>query len=426
MLSKTTSTVSWRDVSVVDIQSPWAFRCFGLGVVSLRCGGHDDSKIDVPGVDRRVMDTIVQLASAKEAPREQIAVSESVTNGQPGSAPRPPWSGRRVLYKSSQRDLVTANLIYGHVVVFGTGAVMTFIDLADQLAIFDDALNVFRAHFWEGSLFLCGAILCGGSVVALIRYRGFTVSADLTALSITYGWLSTQQREVKSSAVSGITARRNLIEMVLDRVRVALLTTDSDAQMGTNMVLPSLPRLQVGQILDYSLPELPRPALLESAGNKSITRSLSIFTAVGALSLGLGWTLHQVLGATLTLAAVGSAAACYLLATAVRLANAEFAVFGTTVGWGSKSIADHEIVLSATGLHSFSLTRARSARLSLVRVHYFAGRPRSLASLSLSQAISEQMARIVEVTSPGIAARRLHLTDRQPTARSPFVHDPRQ
>ncbi|MEC5180502.1 PH domain-containing protein [Arthrobacter sp. CG_A4] len=422
LLFRTTSTTAWRDVSVVDIDSPWAFRRFGLGVLSLRSGGQDDAKIDVPGVDHADLETIVGLARAHGAPGAQPGPSGSTARGVHGTVPgSSDTTGRTVVYTARKRDLVAANLIYGHVVLLGTGAVLAVVDAADQLASLDGAVNVFSSHPWAGSLVLCGAVLLGGSVAAVVKYHNFTVSSDPAGLSIRYGWLSTNQRDVRSSAVGGITARRNLIEMLLDRVRVALLTTDSDAQMGTNMVLPSLPRRQVRRILDTSLPKLPRPALLESSGRGSIARSIALFAAIGAPALGFGWVLHRVTHGAFLLAAVATVALWCVLALAVRLATARFSVVGTRVGWASHSFVDREVVLAATGLHSVSIVGARTTTVSLVRAHYFAGRPRTLAALSFSPAVPDQMGRLVEDTSPKIAALRRRPTVKQPTAEE-FVY----
>ncbi|MFE4194713.1 PH domain-containing protein [Paenarthrobacter sp. NPDC056912] len=422
LIFKTTRTTSWRDVSVVDISSPWAFRRFGLGIVSLRSGGQDDTKIDVTGVDHEDLETIVRFVRAHGADGAQPAPSGRTVACDHGPGPGPSVSTNRgVLYTARRRDLAAANLIYGHVVALGTGAVITLSDIADQLAILDGVLDVSGSHPLVGGLMLCGAVLLGGSVVSLVKYHGFTVSGDSAGFSISYGWLSTNRRDVKSSAVGGITARRNLIEMLLDRVRVALLTTDSDAQMGTNMVLPSLPRRQVTQILEKSLPELQRPALLVSSGRRSIARSLAIFAAVGAPALGFGWVLHRMGGGALVLDAVGTATIYCVLAMAVRLTTAEFSVAGSVVSWISRSFADQEMVLAATGLHSVSATGIRTSEVSLVRARYFAGRPKALAALSFSRAVPDQIGRLVEDTSREIAAYRLRRTIKQPNAKE-LIH----
>lgn len=424
LIFRTTRTTSWRNVSVVDISSPWAFRRFGLGTISLRSGGQDDTKIDVPGIEHKVLDAIVELVRAHRTLNSQIAPSGSTATGIHNSAPELYVKGRPVLYTARKRDLVTANLIYGHVVALGTAAIITVADLASQLEVLDGVLHVLTSHPWSGGIVLGGAVLFVGSVASLVKYHGFTVTGDSAGLTISYGWLSTNHRDVKSSAVGGITARRNLIEMFLDRARVAILTTDSDAQMGTNMVLPSLPRLQVTQILTSSLPELPRPALLDSSGRASIAKSLAIFATVGALSLASGWVLHQLVGGGLILDAMGSALICSVLAMAVRRARAEISVVGASVGWASHSFADQEMVLAATSLHSVSAASLRTTKLSLVRAHYFAGRPKTLAALSFSPAVPHQIGQLVTESAPKIAVHRQRSTVKHPTAKE-YIHDPR-
>lgn len=422
---RTTSITSWRDVSVVDIESPWAFRRFGLGVISLRSGGQNDITITVPGIAQEALDTIVGLARTHGAPSSLSVASDNTDNGVGDLGQGPPVTSRTVLYTARKRDLVTANLIYGHVVALGIGAVVTLVNMADQLAILDGVLNVFNSNPWAGTLIMCVAVLGGGAIISLVKYHGFTVSGDSSGLSIAYGRLSTSHRDVKSSAVGGIAARRNIIEMLLDRVRIAILTTDSDSKMGTNMVLPSLPRRQVKAVLDVYLRELPKPTLLESSGRGSLARSLVILVTAAALSLGSGWVLHYVGGGSPILVILASAITLFVFCMGVRLAKAEFAVTETKVRWVSHSFADHEVVLVATSLHSMSATSARTTRLSLVRVHYLEGRPKTLSSLCVSRAVSKQMERLLTDTSSEISANRLRSTVKPPPPRSQFIHDQR-
>lgn len=423
LLFRTTRTTAWRDVSVVDIDSPWAFRRFGLGVVSLRSGGQDDAKIDVCGIDEVDLEAIVGFARSVADPGAQPGPSGDEVDGDNDTVSgAPKTANRTVVYAARKRDLAAANLIYGHVVVLGAGAVLTAFDAMQQLVNLDRVLEVFGSHPWASSLLLCGAVFLGGSVAAVVKYHGFTVSKDAAGLSIRYGWLSTNQRDIRSSAVGGIRARRNLIEMLLDRVRIALLTTDSDEQMGTNIVLPSMPRRQVKQILTASLPELPGPALLESSGRRSIARSLLLLVASGVPASGLGWIMYRETNSPLVLAGMTTVVLWYVLALAVRLARARFSVAETELGWASHAFVDHEVVLAATGLHSMSATGARTTTLMyLVRVHYFAGRPRTLTALSFSRLAPDQLRHLVVSTSTEIAAERRHHAVKQPTTEE-FVH----
>jgi putative membrane protein len=422
ILFKTTRTTAWRDVSVVDIDSPWAFRQFGLGVVSLRSGGQDDAKIDVTGIDEANLEAIVEFA---RSPMRQGTQSGS---GGEDNADNDPASGlletsdRAVVYAARKRDLAAANLIYGHVVVLGTGAVLTAFDAIQQVANLDHVLEVFGSHPWISSVVLCGAVLLGGSVAAVVKYHGFTVSKDAVGLSIKYGWLSTNQRDIKPSAIGGIRARRNLIEMLLDRVRIALLTTDSDEQMGTNIVLPSMPRRQVKQLLTASLPELPKPAVLEYSGRGSIARSLILIVASAITVSGLGWIAYQETHTSPVLAAMTTIAFWYVLALAVRLAKARFSLAEKEIGWTSHAFVDHEVVLAASSLHLMSATGARTTNpIYLVQVHYFAGRPKTLTALTFSRLVRDQLRHLVVGTSSEIAAERRHHAVKQPTTEE-FVH----
>lgn len=422
LLIRTTSTTAWCDVSVVDIDSPWAFRWFGLGVVSLRSGGQDEAKIDVAGINEADLEAIVAFARSLADPGAQPRPVGDEVNDHETVPGEPDTADRTVVYAARKRDLAAANLIYGHVMVLGTGAVLTAFDAMQQLVNLDRVLEVFDSHPWASSLVLCGAVLLSGSVAAVVKYHSFTVSKDAAGLSIKYGWLSTNQRDIKSSAVGGISARRNLIEMLLDRVRIALLTTDSDQQMGTNIVFPSMPRRQVKQILNASLPQLPSPALLESSGQGSIARSLVLLVGSGVPVTGLGWMTYRETNSPLVLAAITTVALWYVLALAVRLARARFSVAETEISWASHAFVDHEVVLAATGLHSMSSTGARTTTLvHLLRVHYFAGRPKTLTALSFSRLVPDQLRHLVVSTSTEISVQRRHHAVKQPTTEE-FVH----
>ena len=421
LLFRTTSTTAWSDVSVVDIDSPWAFRPFGLGMVSLRSGGQDGAKIDVVGIDEADLEVIVGFVRSLEDARAQTAPSGGKTDSVNERVSESlETAGRTVVYTARRRDLAAANLIYGHVLVLGTGVVLAVSDAMGQLMILDRASEFFGSHPWAASAVLCGAVLLGGSVAAVVKYHGFTVSRDPTGLSIRYGWLSINQRDIRSSAVGGIRARRNLIEMLLDRVRIALLTTDSDAQMGTNLVFPSMPRRQVKQILSTSLPDLPRPVLLESSGRGSIARSLVLLAAIGIPVLGSAWLVYRMTNPALVPAAVATLTFWFVLALAVRLAKARFSVAGNRIGWASCAFVDHEVVLAATGLHSMSAARAPKTRMYLVRIHYFAGRPKTLAALSFSRLTPDHLSCLVVNTSSEIAALRRRQVVK-PTTKE-FVH----
>ncbi|MFJ5697205.1 PH domain-containing protein [Arthrobacter sp. NPDC093139] len=416
LLFRKTSTTAWCDVSVVDIDSPWAFRRFGLAVVSLRSGGQDDAKIDMAGIDKADLEVIVQYARSLGAPRSQSEPPDGEANGVNETVPESlERAGRTKVYTARKRDLAAANLIYGHVVVLGTGAVLAAFDAVEQLVNLDRAVEIFRSHPFAGGIVLCVTVLLGGSVAAVVKYHGFTVSSLPGGLSIRYGWLSTHQRDIRSSAVGGIRARRNLVEMLLDRVRIALLTTDSDAQMGTNIVFPSMPRRQVKQILSTGLPELPVPALLASSGRESIARSIVLLAAIGAPVLASGWLVYRMTNAALVPAAVATTGLWFVLALAARLAKARFSVNGTKIGWASRAFLDHEVVLAATSVHSMSATRTGTMKMCLVRVHYFAGRPKTLAALCFSHLVPNQLSRLVADTSSEIAAARRRHAVKQST-----------
>lgn len=408
---RSTRTTAWTDISVVTVDFPWAFRQCGLGIVSLRAGGQDDTKIDVSGLDQAHIEAITLLAKTSRnnsSPPTESTTSESnqkFTDAQAGPAEP---VGRAIVFTARMGDIATANLIYGHVFVLGASAILAIFDAVGQIANLDGFYTAFGSNPWIMGILLFCLILLGGSTTAIVKYYGFTVTSDDRRLTIKYGWISTNQRDIDTCAIGGIRARRNLIEMVFDRVRISLLTTDSDAQMGTNLVFPSMPRNQVKAVLESALPELPSPSMLASSGRHSVIRSLGLIVLVGVPTLCSAWLAYRLSQGTVVWAAVAAVAVWITVTLSLRLARAKFTVHEGKIIWASHAFIDHEATLTPLGVHLLSSTRIWKTNLRLTRVHYFAGRPRMLSAFNLSSAVSDQVADVIITSSATIANTRRH------------------
>lgn len=165
------------------------------------------------------------------------------------------------------------------------------------------------------------AAIAGAAVIivsilkTVLTYFGFQVLRDGGELRIRHGLLITRERSFRESSIQGVVVQRNLLEQCTGRARLWLLTLDANEDLGTNLVLPSLPLRVVERIARASFPSrVPTTGTLLARRPPIVTTFLTTLLAVAvvggtyaALALQLGW--HPLLagaGALLSLALVST------------------------------------------------------------------------------------------------------------------------
>jgi putative membrane protein len=146
-----------------------------------------------------------------------------------------------LIYRSSAKDLFIAGFAYGQFAIVGVGAVVGLADVLDAVGISSMGALSSLGPVVLGMAALTAAVFLG-FVITYLRYAGFEVRTHLqSGVVIRYGLLSRHERFLDGESIAGVVLQRNLAEMVLGRIRLSLLTADSTAQLGSNLVLPSLP-----------------------------------------------------------------------------------------------------------------------------------------------------------------------------------------
>jgi putative membrane protein len=383
VLARRTRTIAWENIRVVDVERPWSYRLFGLAIASLRSGGSDDTVLTIPGIDERL---------AEEASR-RAGQAAPLRTGVPDAAA--PGGTDREVYRASTSALLIASLAYGQFAVVGAGIAAAAYDLLESLGFAEATLALFYAGPVIAGV-ACGLIVVLlGFVLTLVRFWAFTVSRRGDELRLTYGLFSRRERVIRPDAIIGARARRNLVEMCLDRVRVSLLTTDSAEGLGTNLVLPSLPRTSVSAILSPDLSAAVPHALLSRSGRRRIGPALlaalvllvpptalvvllnPVVTPGWALAVGLG-----VLGA---------------LALGVRTCSTRLSFDGLRVARRMQHIAEQEDAVLVRQVHLASSIRASFVRsIRFVSVHFFAGTPRTLRAWTRDPDLARLIAEAIE------------------------------
>lgn len=380
VLQRRTRSLAWSDVTAIEVHVPWSHRVPRLASVTVKTDGSADTTVRLDGVDQEDAEELRSRARGfgRIVGNECIAPRQLSTadGGQPLES----------IYRAGPADLLAASLFYGQFIVLACafiGALTQFAELVQAGPV----LEVVERHPIVSLVILAifgSAVGCGLTVV---KFHNFEVAHDPHSLVLQYGLLNTQERTVRRADAIGIRLRRNLVEMLFDRVRVSLITTDSSQQLGTNLVLPSLSRAQVTQVLSPVFPQYRGSLLLENSGRGRIL----VVGAVTAVPFGLGAgafvAVRHFMDWSWYFELLPTAAMLLLALAAVRLATTRFNFSRVADGallWRSLLAAQTEYVVQVDSIHAATTVGlgvgCREAR-RLFRLHFYAGLPKTLTAL---------------------------------------------
>lgn len=292
----------WRSIAAVNIERPWAHRLLGLHRLTLVQAGDESTRVVLRGVTRPTVDLVLARLEA------------ALPAGQP-PVPAPARQDNRTIYAASTTELVLMSFVYGQVLILaaaGAASLWEVLEAVGLLAPLGSAAGLLP--LWAQIGVAAGAAALIGVGATVVRFFGFRASVDDRGrLSIRFGLLESQERRIDPGAVEGVVVHRNLLEQWGGRARLALLTTDSAAQLRSNLVLPSLPVDIVRAISKEFFPELvATDSLLEQRPRRvrALLVSLGLLGVPVGVGLGLDrWTtlpLWAVLVAALTVLSAGS------------------------------------------------------------------------------------------------------------------------
>lgn len=368
-------SLRWQRVGVVDARQSWAFRLCGVHSVTLAQAGDEDRKVQLWGIDRALRARIETL------------VAERVTTTEEAPAPHAAAAAAAPIFRARAHQLLLAGLVYGQFAVLGAAAEFSAWEVLDQLGLWDSLAQTASASPRVLAAAIGALILVGGLALTLLRFGGFTVERDADdAVTIRYGLLSSRTRTIDPHATVGLIVQRNLIEMALGRARLSLLTADSAAQLGTNLVLPSLPRAVVLDIVRTAFDghESDDAFTMSSSGRASAHSALWLAgtgAVVAAAWWGaalLAWPPAVTLAATAAVAVVAWAAGRLLASRLTVGPQASHAVLSI------QHVSEQRLQVAIPAVHVVDLTRVFAAP-PLACVHYYAGMPRALRSLRFSR-----------------------------------------
>jgi putative membrane protein len=389
----------WESITAIDANQPLALRLLGIYQVTLVQAGEDVTQIRIRGIGRDMLSAIEdrwERHRDKDGRRAVVALApdEGVCVKEPGQGVPVPPDFEVSLYRSKVVDLAIASLAYGRFIVLAPAIAFSLWDLAESAGVG----NIVMDYVSTASPPVVGAValvvaLLGSVVATIVRFHGFCVSADACdGLVLRYGLMERRRRRIDTSAVVAITLQRNIFEQASGRARLSLLTRDSAGQLGSNLLLPSLPISVIEPILrDRFIGEgkscmlgrkAPVLSCLLCAGVLVVLPVATCLLVTAYTSLVLGWAV------LFAVVCFGITYRLGILLTSTLSLDDE----GDGVVLHTKFIYERQILMVGTGanaeLHAITGLYAGSSpgrRPLLVSVSFYAGGPKQYRAAHCSQ-----------------------------------------
>ena len=388
-------------MSAFDVDTPWAHRLFSVYRVTIAQAKGEEASIIMRGIDAHCVE-VLQRHAVDSAP--PLAPGGDVTTA------TPPAAGRTLIHRSTGGELAVMSISHGQIIILGLALLMASWELVDQFGLSSAWSRAIHDVPFVARVTI-GLILglVGGLTATLVQFHDFRVERRPDGqLVTTYGLLARRERCFDAGAVTGLIVHRNLIELILGRARLGVITRDSGARLASNTVIPSA-RLEVVEAVarEHFGHLAPAPSAVPHASGVLRALVWGALTTMTAIALGVAANaLGLPLWAVFLITAVGG----LLLAFFGKAAATQFS-------WDAVSEVVHVTTLFAyrrqtslrlRALHGVGTMAWRSApnRLWAAWLGVYAGGPRRFLSLrarredlsTLAEAISKHDCPLTEGT----------------------------
>ena len=361
----------WSSVTAIDTKAPWAFAQFGLVEVDLLQAGEEETHVTIPAI------TTEQADAFFTEWRRHRDTSAGLT-----PEPTTPPSGDTLVYRASALDLVIASAIYGHLIAGGAAFALSAFDALDTVGLTVDALSPGKVVFVFAIAAAIVMIAAGAVLTTIIRFGGFAVWTTPEGTTVLrYGLFSHRSRRVDAAAILGVTVKRNPLEVLLGRCRLAIVTADSSQHLGTNLLLPSLPTAVVARVRATAFTGFGDCESV-GAGHQTAARMASVAALTAIPPVLLGFALVEAYEWP-PLPAVGAAVAiAVLIVLTSRLIGRRYTLHPgpRTIGVTTRHLTTRTDTIRLSAVHVVD-DRRIMGRLILSRIHIYAGGPRAFRLL---------------------------------------------
>lgn len=388
--------LEWSSIMAVDEQAGLLFRLLRIRRVQLTQSDAVAGAVVFRALDANGVAELRRLVHGAEGARSTFETR--------------PHAG--TIYRASWRELVLMSIVNGRFALLAPPVLFAVGGLLEDLGVRTWAFELFASlpPLALAALAAAGFILIG-TLATISRYQGFEarMSAD-RRLVLSYGLVEKRERQIELASIEGIVLRRSVIEQLLGRSRLTVLTFAGTDDMGSGLVLPSLPDPIVRQIARSHFAQFVHDAPLLVDERASLFRQLGRIAAVYALPLVIGFVLLEtgtatVLAALITLVALG-------VSTAVgRLFVLRLSLDDQDIARIERRLVTHvETFVRATAYHSVGSLQGRSSdRPLFFSAHVYAGGTRFFAGMRCSAADLRRLRTVVAGVREPAAARQRSL-----------------
>lgn len=373
--------LEWASVVAVDEQAGLLFRALGIRRLQLTQSDSAGGAVAFRALDRAAAEEIRTLVRGHTR-----AATDSDATVQVGE-----------IYRATWRELALMSLVSWRFALLAPPILFASWGLLEDIGVNTWVFELFETipRVLLIVISIVGFVLIG-TLATISRYQGF--SARMTAartLVLRYGLVEKRERHIDLRSIEGIAVRRSLVEQMLRRSRLAVLTVKGTDDVGASHVLPSLPDAIVRHLTRSHFPEFvhdsailsDRPApILRQFFRAALVSSVPTALVVVLLDVGMG---------------IAGAAAIGLVALAVVTWVGRLLVLAINVDAHDilkierHLVTEVETFVRARSCHWVTSVHLRRAeRPILFSAHLYAGGPRDFVGTHCS-ALS--MARLREV-----------------------------
>lgn len=400
-------SLAWADVGTVDSRQSWAFARWRLHALTLSQAGDERTKVQLWAADDELHRAVTRYAGHALARAGRGDVTDRGDDPGLGAVADAEPAGI-LLYRVRATQLLLASVVYGQFALIGGGAALALSETLGTIGADEVIARWLPLPPAAWALVIAAGIVALGLVLTVVRYASFEVRREPDArLVISYGLLSTHTRSIAPGAVIGVVLQRNLVETLLGRVRLSVLTTDSAAQLGTNLVLPSLPRRAVARLLREAFGEDPATRLpTVDRGGRALAAGLAVLASLTAVTLLAGWAAAaQGWRPVFVLSAGALALAVAWPLSRVLCARLDAETGSDRVVLLVSHLVQRQTVLAAAAVHIVATSRLATRPL-LAHLCYYAGMPRTFRALRFVAADVDALSARVARSIPLARTRR--------------------
>lgn len=365
------SHLGWASIVAIDEQAGLSFRALGIRRLQLTQSDYVGGSVVFRALDPAAAAALRRRVRNQD--RDASASGYALRLGE--------------VYRASWRELALMSIVNGRFALLAPPILVTCWALLEDIGVSTWAFELFKSL--PPALLIIASILgfiLIGTLATISRYQGF--SARLTAdrtLVLSYGLVEKRERHIDLKSIEGIAMRRSLVEQILRRSRLAVLTFKGTDDVGASLVLPSLPDTIVRQIAQSHFHEFVRDSAILADRPAPITRRLFSAILVYAVPVAVAVVLLD------TTTSIAMAAVVALAALGIITAIGRLLVLGMSIDSHDilkikrHLVTEVETYVRARSCHSVGSVHMRRAdRPLFFSVHLYAGGARNFVGMHCS------------------------------------------